>query len=53
MDYISNVDETVVIEKAETSKGVDALIAYGNQIADAMRDKEKASKKQSIRDRLK
>lgn len=53
MDYISNVDETVVIEKAETGKGGDALKAYGNQIADVMRDKKKASEKQSIRDRLK
>lgn len=53
MDYISNVDETVVIEKAEAGKGVDALTAYGNQIADARKDKEKASEKQSIRDRLK
>lgn len=54
MDYISNVDDAVKIEKAEVCEGKDALTAYGKKIGKSTVDKKTVSEgKQSIRDRLK
>lgn len=54
MDYISNVDDAVRIEKSEVCEGKDALTAYGKKVRNATDDKKAVSEgKQSIRDRLK
>ncbi len=55
MDYISNGNEAVTIEEAQTGKIKDTVDAYGKCIASAMDSKPKAVSegKKSIRDRLK
>lgn len=55
MDYISNGNETVMIEEAKTDIDKDTVIAYGKCMASAKSDKQNvvSERKQSIRDRLK
>lgn len=55
MDYISNGNETVMIEEAKTDTDKDTVIAYGKCLASAMDDKQHtvSEGKKSIRDRLK
>lgn len=55
MDYISNENETVVIENAEGYTTNDAVVSYGNKVLSAKNENCKAGPegKQSIRDRLK
>lgn len=55
MDYISNGNEAVMIEKAQTSTDTGVVAVYGKCIASVMDDKQNtvSEGKQSIRDRLK
>lgn len=55
MDYISNGNGTVAIEKVQTGKDKVSVIAYGKCLASAMDDKQHtvSEGKKSIRDRLK
>ncbi len=55
MDYISNENKTVVIEKAEGFATNGAVVTYGKRVVSAKNEKCKAGPegKQSIRDRLK